>query len=93
MTVFAAPLGFAEFRTEALSQRAPSSRLERFAAMSRDAEERGLAEAFRGVTTNGTVRPGLFAIRSTGVSTEPVRKAAEAFLNALSPERGCIGSP
>jgi hypothetical protein len=87
VTVFVALLGFALFRTEALSQGGPSNRLERFAAMSREAEERGLAEAFRGVTTNGTVRPGLFAIRSTGVSTEPVRKAADAFLKALSPEQ------
>ena len=31
--------------------------------------------------------PGLFAIRSTGVSTEPVRHAAEAFLAALTPEQ------
>jgi len=29
----------------------------------------------------------LFAIRSTGVSTDPVRKAADAFLAALSPEQ------
>ena len=56
--------------------------------MSADAEKRGLAEPFRGVTTNGTVQPGLFAIRSTGVSTEPVRRAAEAWLSTLSaPQR------
>jgi hypothetical protein len=34
------------------------------------------------------VEPGLFAIKSTGVSTEPVRKAADAFLGALTqPQR------
>jgi hypothetical protein len=43
----------------------------------------GLEEPFKGVTTNGVVVPGLFEIRSTGVSTEPVRTAAVAFLNAL----------
>jgi hypothetical protein len=87
ITVFAALCGFALFRSEALSQRAPANRAERVATMSRQAEERGLAEAFRGVTTDGTVRPGLFAIRSTGVSTDPVRKATDAFLKALSPEQ------
>ena len=55
--------------------------------MSKDFEARGLAEPFRGVTTDGKVVPGLFPIRSTGVSTEPVRKAAEAFLAALTPEQ------
>ena len=46
-----------------------------------------LDEPFKGVTTNGTVVPGLFAIRSTGVSTAPVRDAAAAFLAALTPEQ------
>ncbi len=53
--------------------------------MSHDAEAKGLAEPFKGVTTNGTVQPGLFSIRSTGVSTQPVRAAATAFLGSLSP--------
>ncbi|HET7219849.1 MAG TPA: DUF3500 domain-containing protein [Vicinamibacterales bacterium] len=44
-------------------------------------------EPFKGVTTNGTVVPGLFAITSTGVSTAPVRDAAAAFLAALTPEQ------
>ncbi len=65
----------------------PEQRLERFKNMSRQAEQKGLAEAFRGITTNGQVEPGLFPIRSTGVSTEPVRKAADAFLAALSQEQ------
>ncbi len=46
-------------------------------------EREALAEPFKGVTTSGNVVPGLFSIRSTGVSTEPVRKAAEAFLASL----------
>jgi hypothetical protein len=63
-------------------------RLERFRQMSKAAEAKGLAEPFKGITTNGRVEPGLFAIRSTGVSTEPVRKAADAFLAALTkPQR------
>ena len=54
---------------------------------SRDAEARGLAEPFKGVTANGTVTPGLFAIRSTGVSTAPVQQAALSFLQSLSAEQ------
>ncbi|MES2694881.1 MAG: DUF3500 domain-containing protein [Verrucomicrobiota bacterium] len=46
-----------------------------------------LAEPFKGLTTNGTVEKGLFPIKATGVSTEPVRKAAETFLAALTPEQ------
>ena len=46
-----------------------------------------LAEPFRGVTTNGTIQPGLFAVRRTGVSTGQVRAAAEEFLAALTPEQ------
>lgn len=44
-------------------------------------------EPFRGVTTDGTVRTGLFTIRSTGVSTEPVKVAAERFLAMLTDEQ------
>ena len=62
-------------------------RAERVQRMSKEAENRGLAEPFKGVTTDGNVVPGLFSIRSTGVSTEPVRKAADAFLASLTPEQ------
>jgi hypothetical protein len=55
--------------------------------MSKDAETRGLAEPFKGITTDGKVVPGLFAIRSTGVSTEPVRQAADAFITSLTQEQ------
>ena len=50
-------------------------------------EKTGLAEPFKGVTTDGTVRTGLFPIRSTGVSTRPVREAARKFLAALTAEQ------
>ena len=46
-----------------------------------------LEEPFKGVTTNGTVMAGLFPIRSTGVSTAPVRAAAIASLGSLTPEQ------
>jgi hypothetical protein len=66
---------------------AQSDRVARFPAMSRAAEERGLAEPFKGITTHGEPVRGLFPVRSTGVSTEPVRVAAEKFLAALSDEQ------
>lgn len=43
---------------------------DRFLRMSERAEADGLADPFKGVTTNGNAVDGLFAIRSTGVSTE-----------------------
>ena len=60
---------------------------ERRKAQSADAEKRGLAEPFKGLSTNGALEPGLFAIKSTGVSTAPVQKAATTFLAALSAEQ------
>jgi hypothetical protein len=50
-----------------------------------DRERAALAEPFRGVSTDGTVQSGLFRIESTGVSTAPVKAAAEAFLAGLTP--------
>jgi len=62
----------------------PAGTAERFRQMSEDFERNGLAEPFRGITTNGVVAPGLFEISPTGVSTEPVRIAAEKFIASLS---------
>lgn len=64
-----------------------ASRTDRWKQMSKEAETRGLGEPFKGITTNGTVVSGLFPLHSTGVSTEPVRKAATAFLAALTQEQ------
>ena len=57
---------------------------QRFLQQSLAAEARCLAEPFCGITTDGRVREGLFPVRATGVSTAPVRAAAEAFLQSLS---------
>jgi Protein of unknown function (DUF3500) len=64
-----------------------ASTAERFRQISTDAERKGLATPFKGITTNGTVEPNLFGIHSTGVSTEPVRTAAERFLTSLSQQQ------
>ena len=63
----------------------PAEQAESFRRRTVEAEARGLAEPFRGATRDGRVIPDLFAIRSTGVSTAPVREAAAAFLASLSP--------
>ena len=56
--------------------------------LSLEAETPGLADPFRGITASGQVEPGLFSITSTGVSTAPVRAAADAFLASLTaPQR------
>ena len=65
----------------------PQEVAERFERRSREAEASGLKEPFRGVTATGTVEANLYGIRSTGVSTEPVRRAASAFRASLSPSQ------
>jgi hypothetical protein len=57
---------------------------ERFGRM-REINERIIGEPFKGITTDGTIVPGLFPLQQTGISTEPIRRAATAFLDALSP--------
>ena len=44
-------------------------------------------EPFKGLTANGVIEPGLFPIRATGVSTRPVREAAQQFLQSLTEEQ------
>ncbi len=70
-----------------LSQARPAPRKrgpEELKRLSVAAETPGLAERFRGITRNGQVESGLFTLKSTGVSTAPVRAAAEAFLRSLT---------
>src|SRR5215472_10230749 len=64
-------------------QDAAADMTERFRQMSEDYEREGLAQPFKGITTDGNVAPGLFQIAPSGVSTEPVRNAAQAFIATL----------
>ena len=80
-------LGLLGYGVKSLSQQPPGDRAERFRKMSTEAEARGLAEPFKGVTTDGSLVPGLFPVRSTGVSTAPARRSAEAFLASLTPDQ------
>ncbi|MBI2687237.1 MAG: DUF3500 domain-containing protein [Acidobacteria bacterium] len=44
----------------------------------------GITDTFKGITTDGNIIAGLFPLQTTGVSTEPVRLAAAAFLASLT---------
>jgi hypothetical protein len=48
---------------------------------------KALGETWKGVTTDGSTLPGLFPLQQTGVSTQPIREAAEAFLASLNAEQ------
>ena len=62
----------------------PSETAELYRKISEQYEGEGLLP-FKGITTNGDVLPGIFEIKPTGVSTEPVRNAAERFIATLTP--------
>src|SRR5271165_1359654 len=65
-------------------EKTPVGMAEQFRQMSENYEKEGLAEPFRGITTDGAAMPGLFQISPSGVSTEPVRNAAERFIASLN---------
>ena len=73
-------------RDPAPARHAPLQMPERFRRMQENAE-RLLAEPFIGVTTDGAVLPGLFPLAATGVSTRPIKDAADAFLASLDGEQ------
>ena len=52
-----------------------------------EAGRQAMAEPYIGITSDGHVQPGLFALEPTGVSTDAIVAAAEAFLDSLSPDR------
>ena len=45
------------------------------------------SQPFKGITTDGGIIPGLFPIQQTGISTQPIREAAEDFLGSLKTEQ------
>ncbi len=50
------------------------------------------AEPFKGITTDGNVIPGFYAIRKTGITVQPLIDAAEAFLASLTPDERATAS-
>lgn len=68
-------------------QKNPSEKAERSKKKSIESEAKGLADPFIGITTDGEIEQDLFPVQATGVSTEPVRLAATAFLESLDEEQ------
>ena len=68
---------------EAVSARDLSSQLNERTRGMRLAGEEAVAKPFEGITAAGMLAPGLFPIEKSGVSTEPIRTAADAWLQAL----------
>jgi hypothetical protein len=50
-------------------------------------ENENLSKPYEGIVTSNGKEKGLFPIQSTGVTTEPIKKAAEALLKSLSKEQ------
>lgn len=61
----------------------PASMAENFRQRAENFERDGLAP-FKGITTDGTILPALFEISPSGISTEPLRNAAEKFIASLT---------
>jgi hypothetical protein len=52
-----------------------------------DRARTGLAEPFRGITTDDAIVPGLFAIQKSGISRAPLLATARSFLAVLTTEQ------
>lgn len=90
LVVCAVAGGAGAWRLAAQAPAAPARGAARFAEWekrSREADARGTADPFRGITTDGTPVSGLFPVKSTGVSTAPVVKAATAFVASLTDDQ------
>ena len=73
-------------RTVPVSGREPFAVGERMQGMV-DRMRSAATTPFVGVTRDGSIEPGLFPVAPSGVSTEPLRRAAGAFLDALSDDQ------
>src|SRR5438876_126218 len=83
MTAIAPYYGLGLRKRPPVSTRTPAPDVgERFARM-RDNGERLVGEPFKGLTTDGNLRSGLYPLTTTGVSTDPIRAAAVQFLDVL----------
>lgn len=71
------------FGIQVIAQVTNPEQKERFRKLSIEKENEGLAEVYKGITNDGNVQEDLFELHSTGVSTDPIRKAAIGFLNSL----------
>ena len=70
-----------------VSARDLSSQLNERTKGMKEAGDRATEEPFSGITEAGQLRHGLFPVAPTGVSTAPIKAAAESFLTSLGPRR------
>jgi len=61
--------------------------LETLKERSKGREVEAFKDPFVGITTDGKAENGLYPLRSTGVSTAPISKAAKAFVDTLNAEQ------
>ena len=90
MVISAQPFGIRE-RPLIPARHLPSP-LSPFALRALERADAVTAEPFVGITTDGHGLPGLFSLQPTGVSTRPLKEAAEAFLASLDDQRRTIAS-
>ena len=74
---------FLFFASNALAQNVPASVVERFKKMESD----NLNNPYIGIGTSKGFENGLFPIKSTGVTTKPIKDACESFLKSLSKDQ------
>jgi hypothetical protein len=74
-------------RRPPLSGRALPAPLPEFLRRYMQQGEASVADPFKGITIDGRVIPDLFSIQPTGVPTQPIKDAAEAFLASLSTQQ------
>src|SRR5438309_10453794 len=67
-----------------LSGRELPSPLTPFVTQTLARADAALAQPFVGITTDGQVEPGLISLAETGVSTKPIKVAADEFLSSLT---------
>ncbi len=70
-----------------VSARDLSSQLNERTKGMREAGDASVAQPFRGITEHGVLTDGLYPIKPTGVSTKPIKAAADAFLASLGGKR------
>src|SRR5689334_16012951 len=64
-------------------QNVPASVADRFKKMEAD----NLSKPYEGIKTSKGFETGLFPIKSTGVTTKPIKDAGESFLRSLTKEQ------
>ncbi len=80
-------VGALAFLTAAASAQPGGDRAERMRERSRQMDASLADDPYVGIHASSGIERGLYRIESTGVSTEPVRQAADAFLASLTDEQ------